>query len=204
MAARSLVLSFDGQEFTVRMEKIDREKLYGNIEVEAFDEDGNQASLRALDSDGKTLIDTGGASLATLDEAGNSIDRKNLIPVNSEGEELAPVPSSFSAPNLLYEASVDEYLSHTIKSVYLLTPPEGSDFGILDDGLSGDAIYKFNFSYRGGLEYDTAFLIKNDNTVFMIVGSNSSLQFVRLNQPSVLEPIEEQEISGEEIEFDLF
>jgi hypothetical protein len=202
--ARALVLSLDGEEFPVQLQKIDRERLYGNIEIEAFDEDGNEAYLQILDADGKTLIATGGTSLATLDEDGNSVDRKKLIPITSEGEEIEPVPSSFSAPNLLYEASIDEYLSHTVKSVYVLTPPEGSNFDLLEDVLSGDSIYKFDFSYRGGLDYDTAFLVGNDKTVFMIIGVNSNLQLVKLNQPSVLEPVEEQEISGEEIEFDLF
>lgn len=202
--ARALVLSLDGEEFPVQLQKIDRERLYGNIEIEAFDEDGNEAYLQILDADGKTLIATGGTSLATLDEDGNSVDRKKLIPITSEGEEIEPVPSSFSAPNLLYEASIDEYLSHTVKSVYVLTPPEGSNFDLLEDVLSGDSIHKFDFSYRGGLDYDTAFLVGNDKTVFMIIGVNSNLQLVKLNQPSVLEPVEEQEISGEEIEFDLF
>jgi hypothetical protein len=202
--ARSLVLSLDGEDFPVQMQKIDREKLYGNIEIEAFDEEGNRAFLQILDADGKTLINTGGTSLASLDVDGNSVDRKKLIPITSDGDEVEPVPSSFSAPNLLYESTIDEYLSHTVKSVYLLTPPEGSDFAILDDVRSGNAIYKFDFSYRGGLEYDTAFLVGNEKAVFMIIGSNTTLQFVKLNQPSVLEPVEEQEISGEEIEFDLF
>jgi hypothetical protein len=202
--ARPLVLSLDGEEFPVQMQKIDREKLYGNVEVEAFDEEGKQAVLQILDADGKTLIDTGGTSLATLDEKGNSVDRKKLIPINSEGEEIKPVPSSFSAPNILYESSIDEYLSHTVKSVYLLTPGEGSNFESLEAVISGDAIYKFDFSYRGGLEYDTAFLVGNEKNVFMVIGVNATLQLVKLNQPSVLEPIEEQEISGEEIEFDLF
>ena len=202
--ARQLVLSLDGEEFPVNLQKIDRERLYGDIEIEAFDEEGNEAFLQILDSDGKTLIDTGGTSLATMDEDGNSVDRKKLIPITSEGEEVEPVPSSFSAPNLLYEATIDEYLSHTVKSVYVLTPPEGTNFDLLEDVLSGDSIYKFDFSYRGGLEYDTAFLVGNEKTVFMIIGTGTTLQFVKLNQPSVLEPIEEQEISGEEIEFDLF
>ncbi|MCI0611370.1 hypothetical protein L0244_00120, partial [bacterium] len=188
--ARALVLSLDGEEFPVHMQKIDREKLYGNIEIEAFDEEGKQASLQILDVDGKTLIDTGGTSLAVLDEEGNSVDRKKLIPITSEGEEVEPVPSSFSKPNLLSEATIDEYLAHTVKTVYLLTPPEGSNLDLLKDVLSGEAIYKFDFSYRGGLEYDTAYLVGNEKNVFMIVGVNTTLQFVKLNQPSVLEPVE--------------
>lgn len=202
--ARALVLSLDGEDFPVHLQKIDREKLYGNIAIEAFDDAGNKANLQILDADGKTLLDTGGTALASVDEEGNSVDRKKLIPVTPEGEEVKPVPSSFGAPNPLFKSTIEEYLSHTIKSVYVLTPPEGSNFGLLREALSGDTIYKFDFSYRGGLEYDTAFLLANEKAVFMLIGNNTTLQFVKLNQSSVLEPIEEQEISGEEIEFDLF
>ena len=36
--ARPLVLSLDGQEYPVTLVKIDRDKLYGKVEIEAFDE----------------------------------------------------------------------------------------------------------------------------------------------------------------------
>jgi len=200
---RALVLSLDGQEFPVQMQKVDRERLYGDVEIEAFDENGNEAFLQILDADGKTLIDTGGTALATLDEDGNSVDRKKLIPITSEGEEVEPVPSSFGAPNIIHSATIEEYLAHVVKSVYILEPPEDSDIDLLEEVLSGDKIYKFDFSYRGGLEYDTAFLIGSGKTVFMIIGVKTTLQFVKLNQASVLDSVEEQEISGEELDFDL-
>ncbi len=201
--ARALILSLDGQEFPVQMQKVDRERLYGDIEIEAFDENGNEAFLQILDADGKTLIDTGGTALATLDEDGNSVDRKKLIPITSDGEEIEPVPSSFGKPNVIHSATMEEYLSHVVKSVYILEPPEDSDIDLLEDVLSGDNIYKFDFSYRGGLEYDTAFLIGSGKNVFMIIGVNTTLQFVKLNQASILDTVEEQEISGDEIDFDL-
>ena len=45
---RPLTLSLDGREFDVRIVKIDREKLYGRVEIEAYDEKGNQAQLLIL------------------------------------------------------------------------------------------------------------------------------------------------------------
>ena len=65
---RELILSLDGREFPVTLVKIDRDKLYGSIEVEAFDEKGREASLRVLAADGKTLIDKGGTALTTVNE----------------------------------------------------------------------------------------------------------------------------------------
>jgi hypothetical protein len=201
--ARALILSLDGHEFPVQMQKVDRERLYGDVEIEAFDENGDEASLKILDADGKTLIDTGGTALATLDEDGNSVDRKKLIPITSDGEEVEPVPSSFGAPNVIHSATIDEYLSHVVKSVYILEPPEDSDLDLLENVLSGNKIYKFDFSYRGGLEYDTAFLIGSGKTVFLIIGVNTTMQFVKLNQASILDSVEEEQISGDDIDFDL-
>ena len=88
---RPLVLSLDGREFGVRIVKIDREKLYGKVEIEAFDEKGNPAQLLILAPDGKTLIDRGGTALATVNEDGDSVSRADLIPVDEEGEKIETV-----------------------------------------------------------------------------------------------------------------
>lgn len=201
--AKPLILSLDGQEFPVRLTKIDRNKLYGSVSIEAFDDEGKEVSLRVLAADGKTIIDTGGTALATVNEQGTSIPRSRLVAVNSDGEEIEPVPSSFSAPNPLHRADVEEYLSHTVKSVYSIDAADEADLDLLHANLSDGGIYKFPFSYRGGLEYDTAFLIENKGDVFMIVGTPAVLQFLKLGQASVLDPVEEQEVSEDDLDFDL-
>lgn len=201
--AKPLVLSLDGHEFPVKLSKIDRERLYGSLDVEAFDEDGNEVSLRVLAADGKTVIDRGGTALATITETGDSISRKHLVAVNSDGEELEPVPSSFSAPNPLERATAEDYLSHSVKTVYAIEPVEDSNLDYLKSNLSDGSIFKFPFSYRGGIEYDAAFLLENKDGVFMIVGTQAVLQFLKLGQATVLDSIEEQEISGDELDFDL-
>lgn len=201
--AKPLVLSLDGEEFPVKLTKIDRDRLYGSVTIEAFDEEGDEVFLRVLAYDGKTLIDKGGTALATVTEQGDSIPRNRLIAVSSDGEELEPVPSSFSAPNLLERATVEDYLSHTVKTVYALEAAEESELDHLRDSLSDGRIYKFPFSYRGGLEYDGAFLIGNKEGIFMIVGQPAVLKFLKLGQAAVLEPTEEQEVAVDDLDFDL-
>ncbi|MGE3468254.1 MAG: hypothetical protein AB7J13_15150 [Pyrinomonadaceae bacterium] len=202
--ARPLVLSLDGQEFSVSIRKIDREQLYGSVEIEAFDEKGNPAQLMVLAADGKTLLDKGGTALATLDDKGNSIERNTLKPVTLEGGELPLVESSFSSSNELKAAKVDDYLSQLVKSVYMLDPFEDGDIDYLLDHLSSGLIYQFPFSYRGGTEYDNAFVIGNKSDAFMIIGKQANLHFTKLNQAAVLDALEEEEISGDDIDFDLF
>lgn len=202
--ARPLVLSLDGQEFSVSIRKIDRDMLYGSMEIEAFDEKGNPAQLLVLAADGKTLLDKGGTALATLDEKGNSIERNTLKTVDLEGKEIATVESSFSHPNKLATAKVDDYLAQLVKSVYVLDPFEDGSIDYLLDHLSSGLIYRFPFSYRGGTEYDNAFVVGNGSDAFMIIGKQANFQFSKLNQAARLDDAEEEVISGDEIDFDLF
>lgn len=200
---RELILSLDGREFPVTMVKIDRDKLYGSVEIEAFDEKGREASLRVLAADGKTLIDKGGTSLATVNEKGTSVDRTSLKAVDENGDPIEPVPSSFNGPNVLERATTDEYLSQMLKSVYLLGPGEEGDIKYLLDHLAGDDIFTFPFSYRGGLEYDKAFVLGAENEAFMVVGKPAEFVFLKLNQATVLDSVEEQEVSVDDLDFDL-
>jgi hypothetical protein len=63
-------------------------------------------------------------------------------------------------------------------------------------------IYSFDFSYRGGTEYDNAFIIGNRSDAFMIVGRPAELEFVKLNQAVDLDTTEELEVAAEEISFE--
>ena len=202
--ARPLILSLDGHEFSVSIRKIDREQLYGSVEIEAFDEKGNPASLMVLAADGKTLLDKGGTALATLDEKGNSVERNTLKAVNLAGGELATVESSFSHPNELTAAKVDDYLAQLVKSIYVIDPYEDGDIKYLLDHLASGLIYRFPFSYRGGTEHDNAFVLASGGEAFMIIGKQAKFQFSKLNQAAVLDAVEEEEISGDDIDFDLF
>jgi hypothetical protein len=199
---RPLVLSLDGREFDVRILKLDREKLYGKVEIEAFDEKGNPAQLLVLAPDGKTLIDKGGTAFSTVDENGDSISRADLIAVDEEGQKIETVPSSFNQINVLKKANVEDYLSQLVKSVYWLDPIEKEDKKYLQDHVSAGLIYNFDFSYRGGTEYDNAYVLGNKSDAFMIVGKAAELEFVKLNQAVDLDATEEEEVSAEEITFE--
>jgi len=199
---RTLTLSLDGEEFEVRLVKIDREKLYGSVEIEAFDEKGKPAEIKVLDADGRTLMDKGGTALVTVDEDGNSVDRTSLKPVDEHGDPIEKVPSSFDAPNVLKKGDAEDYLDQIVKSVYVLAPADGP-IELLHEHLADGTLYKFPFSYRGGLEHDNAFVVGSRSDAFMIVGRTASLKFVRLNQAAQLDAVEEKEIAAEEIDFDL-
>lgn len=202
--AKNLVLSLDGNEFEVILTKIDREDLYGRVEIEAFDEKGKPATLKVLAADGKTLIEKGGTALETLNAKGDSIDRTELTAVDIEGELIEKVESSFGVVNDLKKTDTDSYLGLVVKSVYALDAPDGSDIELLKDHLSAKQMFSFPFSYRGGLSYDTAFVVGSDGgDAFMVVGRDGDLQYITLNQVGALSSEDEEEISADDISFDL-
>lgn len=201
--ARPLLLSLDGQEFPVTLVKIDREKLYGKVDIEAFDEKGREAALRVLAADGKTLIDKGGTALATVTDKGDSVDRNDLVPVDADGDKIEQVKSSFLEPNVLKEATIEDYFLQIVKSVYLVRPHENADIKELHDHLSTKRMFTFPFSWRGGIEHDNAFVIGAGGEAFIVVGKQAEFQFVKLNQAAVLDSTEEEEISADDLDFDL-
>jgi hypothetical protein len=194
--AKALVFRHGSTDLSFNLEKVDRKKLYGQLDTEVLDEQGRPCQLAILAGDGKTLVSgRGGSALLMLDPDGGYCDRATLKPVDPEGAPLDKVPSSFNAPvPLSRRASIDEYLSHNVKAVYALQPPMGAD-ALLGE-LRGGAIYSFAFSYRGGLDPDVGFLLaSSDGAPFLAVGKKTRLQFVAL--PELADPEAEADLDDE-------
>ncbi len=201
--AKPLVFRHGKTELSFQLDKLDRDKLYGYIDTEAQDSQSRACQLAILGSDGKTLVGRGGSALQYVDPDGNYCARATLKPVSPEGKPLVAVPSSFAAPIALEErASVDEYLSHNVKSVYLLTPPMGADELLKE--LRAGAIYTFGFSYRGGLNPNVGFLLaSSEGTPTLAIGQKANLSFVRLAELSdpEEETVVEEGDSDDEMDF---
>jgi hypothetical protein len=180
--ARALGFRHGSTELAFGLEKLDRKKLYGFVDSEVLDGTGRPCELAVLAPDGRTLVGRGGSALLMLDADGKYSPRDELRPVRETGEPVTRVPSSFDAPIALStRASIDELLSHNIKSVYLLSAPMGA--GELLAELKAGFIYTFPFSYRGGLDPDVGFLLANaEGAPFLLLGKPTQFQFVSLAQ----------------------
>ncbi|HNQ14814.1 MAG TPA: hypothetical protein PKM58_04570 [Pyrinomonadaceae bacterium] len=199
--ARNLIFEFDGTGLSAGIEKVDRSKLYGSTTIEAFDEDGKKTEMISLAADGQTLFGIGGTAFATLSLDNDPIKRDSLTAYSMDGEPLETVPSSFDAPiKVIERATIEDYLSHLVKSVYALT---GDDAAAIADRLSEGAIYKFQFSYRGGIMPDTAFLLSNaEGEPFMILTTPANINFVGFQDAAaVYEDVDEE--SDDELDFEM-
>jgi len=191
IVAKPLVLAFGGVEIPLALAKVERSDLYGFVEVETLDEKGRKCVLAALAEDGKSIIPPGGTAIASLSPEGNWLEKKSLIPTDTQGNRIAPVASSYAAPvNVEKTACIEEYLSHDIRAVYQISS-EGN-WGALLDELKKGTIYTFPYSFRGGLEPDAGFLLlAADGTPFLAVGSPTQLEFVGLEQSAAVAEEEE-------------
>ncbi|MEP6945618.1 MAG: hypothetical protein ABJA02_06845 [Acidobacteriota bacterium] len=138
-----------------------------------------------------------------VNKAGDSIERDELLTVDLDGNEIEPVESSFRHVNKLEAATIDDYLSLIVKSVYWLQPDEGSEMTLLLDHLSDGRIYSFPFAYRDGIETDEAFLVGTKSDAFLVVGDQATLRYMTFDQPVNLDSPDEDEVSADDLDFDL-
>lgn len=211
--AKPLVFQFGDKEYPLHLSKIDRSKLYGSKELEAMDDNEQLCELATLAEDGRTMIGKGGTGLGWLDADGKWCNKSELKPFNVDGDEIQPVKSSFNAPIQLFEtASPEEYLQHNIRLVYSLefqgpseSPDSAAELTELLEALGNDTIFKFPYSYRGGLEADTAFmLLSEEGELILAVGNPTDIYFVGIQATAATESEDEAAETGAELmDFDM-
>ena len=184
--AKPLTFEFDGEPVVFEMHKVDRSRLYGFKELEVIDENEQPCELTTLADDGKTLIGKGGTGIGYVTVDGNWIDKSDLKAVDLEGNPKVPVPSSFAAPiPLEQESTIEEYLNHNFRLIYMLQHQTISEK--LHQSLKDGAIFKFDYSYRGGLEPDVGFMLMNDEQeTFFLVGDSTSVDYKGLQQAAAV------------------
>jgi hypothetical protein len=204
MMARSLEFRFDGLPFRCGLQKVDRGMLYGSIDVETRDAAGLKCETATLSQDRRTIVPTGGTALGYMSADGRWIERTELVAVNAAGARLNTVGSSFDAPiDLDVKTSPDRFLDHAIKSTYLLDAPDGVP-GLLKTQLTEGAIFKFDFSYRGGANADPAFLLQGaEETLWLLVGESHEPTFVGFAQAAALDEAPADAGNDEDLSFDM-
>lgn len=196
---KQLKFAWEKQTVAFDMEKVDRTKLYGTKSLEVMDENGGRCRMVTLASDGHSLIGKGGTGLGQIDADGNWIEKNQMTPVDVEGQEITPVGSSFAADiELDNEVSTEEYLNHKIRLVYQLQTETFPDS--LKKKLTDGTIFKFDYSYRGGLEADAGFLIDNDEgKTFFAVGDPTDVTFKGLQEAAVT--VADEDLDEDEMDF---
>lgn len=199
--AKKLRIRLNGRDFSVIPTKLERKKLYGWNELRVVTPDGTPCQQAGLNSDGITIIPTGNSKNGIISEDGLWMERSELVAIDVEGKEARKVPSSFDTGiELMNKTCTEDLLNHNITSVYQLT----GDEGLILASKIGDNIYRFPFSYRGGFEWSTAFILANGPTTFILVGSDGSYDYIGLEQHGKLDTLEEELSLEDDLDFSMF
>jgi hypothetical protein len=185
--AKPLVLEYRGSQVSLGLQKVDRTKLYGYVDTEVVDEAGRACELGTLLGDGHSVVGKGGTGIAYLSADGLWRKKAELRPVDRDGNPIPTVKSTFDTiVPLTEQATVEDYLSHNIHLIYHLTheQPEGMPAQPIEElveDLRQGTIYRFPFSYRGGISANVGLLLAGgDGNLFLCVGVPTAIEYVGL------------------------
>ena len=187
--------------FAASLTKVDRDKVYGFIEVKVNDDKGNPCTMGSLLDDGKTLILNGATANKTVDASFNELDKKELKVVYQDGKDAVLVPSSYEGEVLLTETSLDDLFNLEVTSVYQLDFEDDLQKKSVSDFLASGKVARFLFNYRADYEGADAILIANANGIFALTGRIIDFPFLKNELEPISETLVEQPIEEEGMDF---
>lgn len=199
--ARNIVVELDGEESSFDFKPIDRAALYGKRRRVALDRDGELCSRASLSEDGSILIKSGMTGQAYFDEKGQAFKLSDLAAYGPDGKELTKVASTLGVSQKL-RGPIDpsELLDTRIGTVYALSAEVlGS---ALNEKLTKGDVFSFPFNYREDYRAESAFLLSNDNGVFVLVGVPVEYEWASLEVLAELPASDDD--SDDELDFEMF
>jgi hypothetical protein len=199
--AKAIEFVADNFKFAAALTKVDRDKVYGFIELKVKDDSAKPCILGSILDDGKTLILNGSTALKTVDAKYNELDKKQLKVVYQNGADAILVPSSFEGAVKLSDASFDDLFNLEIASVYQLEFEDSSALKSASDYLANGKLLRFIFNYRADYEGADAILISNSDGVFALTGRIIEFPFLDNQLSTSVESLFEETVEDEEMDF---
>lgn len=197
--AKPIIVSFAGAESNFDHAKVDRTKLYGARRRVPLDSTQSPCVKASLTADGLYLLQSGMTAQGYFDETGRWLQKSELVGLDQNGNPLELKSSTLGSAQAAEEVDAAEILRHTINSVYALDPIQMDS--ALQIKLDAGAVIRFPFNYGADYHLETAFLIKNGEGCFCLIG----VPFVAIwAEPGSVALVEEAEAVEDELDFDMF
>ena len=199
--AKSISISFQGKISNFEHAKLERSKLYGRRKRISYDPQGEECSRISLSEDGTLLIRSGMTAQGYFTEDNRWVPNKNLVGLDESGKTLELVLSTLGEPQEVAEpCKPQELLDIKPTTVYMLGAAELD--GALEKQLDEGSIFTFPLNYRADYRAETAFLLKNGEGYFCVVGVPTSSEWCEQEKPAVEK--QEEEEDSDDLDFDMF
>jgi hypothetical protein len=201
--ARTIAVTYRGEDSSFDFLKLDRSKLYGSRRRLVLDRDGEPCRRAELTEDGFTLIQAGMTAQGYFDEDNRWVPTSELIGLDAEGMPAPRFPRTLGVPQLLRgPVQPEAVLDCRIQSVYVLSASDMSE--ALAEALMEGEIFEFPFGYRTDHHQQVGFLVANDEGVFALVGDPAPPQWCELAGPVVDFVADEEAGLGSDLDFEMF
>ena len=195
--AREIIFRLSGKDYGAAPVKLERKKIYGWTSLVATDRNSKECNAAYLSPDDSLIIPSGGLKQGTVDEEGRWLDKSELVAFGEDGKLLPEIPSSFDSPiELSPKATTEEFLDNDWESVYQLVNEELAE-------AIGDDIYKFEFSFRAGVNHNDAYLLNTPGGLFLFAGDKQEFPLLTLADETTIDDNEEPEEEIDELDFSM-
>jgi hypothetical protein len=181
MSATYLDLTYQGRPSRFSVLPIDRAQLLGATKRIALDALGNECDTAWLTRDGQHLLHAGSFADLYVNERGDSVERRELVPVDREGKPLTTQRSTRGdAQDLGAPVPADELLDHVVTRVYTLGA--GALDPALERALRDGSVFRVAYRPRKTVNATPAFLLANALGTFLLLAEPCGFAFVGLEQ----------------------
>ncbi len=198
--AKPIVVSLDGAESSFDHGKVERSKLYGARKRIPLDMEGAPCVKSSLTTDGLYLLQSGMTAQGYFDETGRWLQKSELVGLGEDRQPIELKPSTLGVVQSLEPVAPGGLLRHAIDAVYALDPIQID--GALQARLDAGEFFRFDFNYGADYHLETAFLVKNAEGCFCLVGVPCEATWC---EPGKIGIVEEAETAdADELDFDMF
>ena len=181
----TLILETDDGISEFVMKPIGRKSRQSVTKKLAVDGRGRECSRALMTRDGLLL---GSGSVADLyeDSDGSSVERGEIVETDANSVTLRNLAATLGRPQRpVGPVAPEELLEHTVMKAYALTPIALAHD--LRDSLLGGDVYRVAFRPRASVVDNPAFVLSNAKGIFLIQCKPCLIEFIRLDQPIVVE-----------------
>lgn len=181
----TLILETDDGISEFVMKPIGRKSRQSVTKKLAVDGRGRECSRALMTHDG-LLLGSGAVADLYEDADGNSVERGEIVETDANNVTLRNLAATLGRPQRPVGPVVsDELLEHTVMKAYALMPTVIARD--LRDSLADADIYRVAFRPRASVVDSPAFILANASGIFLVQCKPCLIEFVRLDQPVVLE-----------------
>ena len=181
----TLILETDDGISEFVMKPIGRKTRQSVTKKLAVDCRGRECSRALLTHDG-LLLGSGAVADLYEDADGNSVEHAEIVETDANNVTLRHLAATLGRPQSpVGPVLADELLEHTVTNAYALMPIAVAHD--LRDSLIGGDTYRVAFRPRASVVDGPAFVFSNTNGIFLVQCKPCLIEFIRLDQPIVME-----------------